>query len=103
MVTDDHFGEAEERADRERERAVQLGYRAVGQRERTVAELRTFLERKRVEPEAIEHAVAELRDGGLPRRRALRASASPRTSAASSAGAPSGSRATCAGAASRPA
>ena len=65
MVTDDHFGEVEERADRERERAVQLGYRAVGHRERTVAELRTFLERKRVEPEAIEHAVAELREAGF--------------------------------------
>ena len=65
MVTDDHFGEAEERAARERERAVELGHRAVGHRERTVAELRTFLERKRVEPEAIEHAVAELREAGL--------------------------------------
>src|SRR5918997_1773762 len=46
--------------ERERERAIQLGYRAVGSRERTVAELRTFLERKRVEPEAIDDAVTEL-------------------------------------------
>jgi regulatory protein len=45
--------------ERERERAMQLGYRAVGTRERTVAELRTFLERKRVEPEAIDDAVTE--------------------------------------------
>ena len=33
---------------------MQLAYRAVGHRERTVAELRALLERKRVEPEAIE-------------------------------------------------
>jgi regulatory protein len=51
--------------DRERERAIQLGYRAVGYRDRTVAELRTFLERKRVEPEAIADAVEELTAAGL--------------------------------------
>lgn len=51
--------------DRERERAFQLGYRAVGYRDRTVAELRTFLERKRVEPEAIADAVEELSSAGL--------------------------------------
>jgi regulatory protein len=50
---------------RERERALQLAYRAVGHRERTVAELRTFLERKRVEPAAIEAAVVALGDAGL--------------------------------------
>jgi len=50
---------------RERERAIQLGYRAVGRRERTVAELRTFLERKRVEPVAIDNAVAELTEAGF--------------------------------------
>ena len=50
--------------ERERERAIQLGYRAVGYRDRTVAELRTFLERKRVEPEAIADAVAELTAAG---------------------------------------
>ena len=49
---------------RERERAIQLGYRAVGYRDRTVAEPRTFLERKRVEPEAIADAVAELTAAG---------------------------------------
>jgi regulatory protein len=49
---------------RERERAIQLGYRAVGYRDRTVAELRTFLERKRVEPEAITAAVEELSSAG---------------------------------------
>lgn len=48
----------------ERERAVDLGYRALGQRERTVAELRAYLERKRVEPAAIEHAVEELTEAG---------------------------------------
>ena len=50
---------------RERDRAMRLAYRAVGQRERTVAELRTYLERKRVEPDAIDNAVAELSQAGL--------------------------------------
>ena len=50
---------------RETERAIELAYRAVGYRERTVAELRTFLERKRVEPCAIEAAVAELIGAGF--------------------------------------
>jgi regulatory protein len=49
----------------DRERALQLAYRAVGHRDRTVAELRTLLERKRVEPESIAAAVAELREAGL--------------------------------------
>jgi regulatory protein len=51
--------------ERERERAIQLAHRAVGRRERTVAEVRAVLERKRVEPEAIEDAVAKLRQAGL--------------------------------------
>ena len=46
----------------DQERALQLAYRAVGQRDRTVAELRTYLERKRVEPESIAAAVTELRE-----------------------------------------
>ena len=50
---------------RERDRAIQLAHRAVGRRERTVAELRTCLERKRVEPGAIDYAVAELTATGL--------------------------------------
>ncbi len=50
---------------RERERAIQLAHRAVGRRERTVAELRTCLERKRVEPGAIDDAVTELTASGL--------------------------------------
>jgi regulatory protein len=50
---------------RERDRAMRLAYRAVGHHERTVAELRTYLERKRVEPEAIDNAVAELSQAGL--------------------------------------
>lgn len=49
----------------ERERAVDLAYRALAQRERTVAELRACLERKRVEPDAIEHAVEELAAAGF--------------------------------------
>jgi regulatory protein len=62
---DDLAADRGDRAARERERALQLGYRAVGRRERTVAELRALLERKRVEPEAIEDAVAELSEAGL--------------------------------------
>jgi regulatory protein len=49
----------------DQERALQLAYRAVGQRDRTVAELRTLLERKRVEPESIAAAVTELLQAGL--------------------------------------
>jgi regulatory protein len=49
----------------ERERAIDLAYKAIGRRERTEAELRTFLERKRVEPDAIEEAVATLEAGGF--------------------------------------
>ena len=49
----------------ELERALDLAYRAVGRRERTVAELRTCLERKRVGPEEIDAAVTELRGAGL--------------------------------------
>jgi regulatory protein len=50
---------------REQERAIALAYRAVGHRDRTEAELRTFLERKRVEPGAIDGAVAELTEAGV--------------------------------------
>jgi regulatory protein len=49
----------------ENQRAVDLAYRALGQRERTVAELKAYLEGKRVEPEAIGHAVAELTEAGF--------------------------------------
>lgn len=49
----------------ETERAIELAYKAVARRERTVAELRTCLERKRVEPEAIEAAVEELEGSGF--------------------------------------
>ena len=50
--------------ERERQRALDLAFRALSARERTVAELRTFLEGKRVEPEAIDHAVCELQREG---------------------------------------
>ena len=46
-------------------RAIELALRAVSARDRTVAELRTYLERKRVEPAAIEEAVAQLTAAGL--------------------------------------
>jgi regulatory protein len=49
----------------EGQRAIELAYRALAARERTVAELRTYLERKRVGPDAIEDAVAELTDAGV--------------------------------------
>ncbi len=49
----------------ELQRAVDLAYRALGQRERTVFELRAYLERKRVEPEAIDGAVEELSSAGF--------------------------------------
>ena len=52
-------------AQSERERALQLAYKALGRRERTVAELRAFLERRRVGPAGIEAALAELRASGL--------------------------------------
>jgi regulatory protein len=44
----------------EDQRATELAYRALAGRERTVAELRAFLERKRVGPQAIDAVVAEL-------------------------------------------
>jgi regulatory protein len=49
----------------ERDRAIQLAYHALSYRDRTVAELRTFLERKRVEPDAIAKAVEELTAAGV--------------------------------------
>ena len=49
----------------EAERAIDLAYKAVARRERTVAELRTALERRRVEPDAIEVAVEELAAAGF--------------------------------------
>ena len=49
----------------ESERAIDLAYKAVARRERTVAELRTALERRRVEPDAIEGAVEELSASGF--------------------------------------
>ncbi len=49
----------------EGQRAIDLAHRALGRRERTVVELRTYLEGKRVEPEAIEQVVEELTVAGL--------------------------------------
>jgi regulatory protein len=46
-------------------RAIDLAYKALATRERTVSELRTFLERKRIEPSAIEAAVQELTASGF--------------------------------------
>ena len=49
----------------EEQRALQLAHAALSARDRTVSELRSVLERKRVEPEAIDHAVDELKATGL--------------------------------------
>ena len=49
----------------ELERALDLAHRAVARRDRTISELRTVLERKRVGPGAIDAAVAELCAEGL--------------------------------------
>jgi regulatory protein len=49
----------------EHERALDLAYKALNRRERTVVELRTYLEGKRVEPEAIEYAIAEVSSAGF--------------------------------------
>jgi regulatory protein len=49
----------------ESERAIDLAYKAAARRERTVAELRTCLERKRVGPHAIDDAVGELIESGF--------------------------------------
>lgn len=58
----------------EAQRALDLAYKALDRRERSVFELRAYLEGKRVEPEAIDAAVAELErarlldDAGFARR-----------------------------------
>jgi regulatory protein len=44
----------------EGQRALKLAYRTLSTKDRTVAEMRAFLERKRIGPEAIDHCVAEL-------------------------------------------
>ena len=49
----------------EEERAVELAYRSISRRDRTIVEVRSFLEGKRVEPEAIEHALGELACAGF--------------------------------------
>jgi regulatory protein len=55
---------AEPPARTETERAVDLAYQALARRDRTVAELRAFLERKRAAPAAIEAAVKALQEAG---------------------------------------
>ena len=46
------------------QRALQLAWKAVARREHTLAQLRTYLEGKRAEPEEIEAALAELTEAG---------------------------------------
>jgi len=50
---------------REDQRAIDLAWKAVGARERTVYELCTYLENKKVEPAAIDQAVTELSEAGF--------------------------------------
>jgi regulatory protein len=47
------------------QRALDLAYKALNRRDRTVGELRGHLEAKLVEPAAIESAIAELEQGGF--------------------------------------
>jgi regulatory protein len=47
------------------QRAVELAWKAIGRREHTVAQLRSYLEGKRAEPQAIEAAIAELSEAGV--------------------------------------
>ncbi len=47
------------------QRALDLAYKALNRRDRTVIELRGYLEGKLVEPAAIESAIAELEQGGF--------------------------------------
>ena len=49
----------------ERERAIDLAWKALGARERTAFELRTYLESKKIEPAAIAQAVSELTEAGF--------------------------------------
>lgn len=63
-ATDGPATDAGPPAGQELRRAVDLAYRALSSRDRTEAELRAFLERKRAEPAAIERALAQVRAGG---------------------------------------
>ena len=54
-----NFGDPEE------QRALQIAHAALSVRERTVSELRRVLERKRVEPDAIDRTVEELKASDL--------------------------------------
>ena len=47
------------------QRALEAAWKAVGRREHTLAQLRTYLEGKRAEPEEIEAALAELTEAGV--------------------------------------
>lgn len=49
----------------ERERAIDLAWRAVAARERTAFELRSYLEGKKIEPAAIDEACRELSQAGF--------------------------------------
>ena len=47
------------------EKAVELAYRAIARRDKTVAEVRAFLQEREVEPETVEYALSELAEAGF--------------------------------------
>ena len=49
----------------EEAKAVELAYRAISRRDKTVTEVRRFLEHRAVEPDHIEHALSELEEAGF--------------------------------------
>jgi len=49
----------------EEAKAVELAYRAISRRDKTVAEVHSFLEHRAVAPDAIGHALSELRGAGF--------------------------------------
>ncbi len=49
----------------EEAKAVELAYRAISRRDKTIAEVRSFLEHRAVEPGPLEHALSELTDAGI--------------------------------------
>ncbi len=56
--------EARPEPERQLQRAFELAYRHLNRRDRTAAEMRTYLERRELRPAAIELAIGELVDNG---------------------------------------
>ena len=75
--------------------ALDLAYRFLGHRDRTVAEVRERLAAKRVEPDVVDEAIERAAPTWATSTTPATPSASPRTAAPSTPGAPSGSSAAC--------